>query len=173
MEGSVRCCPRWAVVMKARGGFPAKTMSRGSSPTSSVRTTCGVPVRLTMLTLSESRFVTHTSVLLRAATATGSRPTGTRYSNTGDPEVRSKDFQRAVGRVDGEQRVPIRRHGQRTHLAAFKLDERRSGGSCRDDPPAEKSATPRREDAECQKNEEPSLGRLVENSVHGKAVWIV
>ena len=39
IEGSVRCCPRWAGVMKARAGEPANTISRGSSPTSSVRAT--------------------------------------------------------------------------------------------------------------------------------------
>ena len=77
-DGSVRCWPRWAVVMKALAGEPAKTTSRGSSPTSRVRTTRGVPLRLTTLTLSDRWLTTQTSVLLRAATATGSRPTGTR-----------------------------------------------------------------------------------------------
>ena len=106
MEGSVRCWPRCAVVMKARCGLPAKTMSRGSSPTSSVRTTCGVPVRLTMLTLSESRFVTHTSVLLRAATATGSRPTGTRIFEAGNPEVRSKTSSVPLGVLTANSVLP-------------------------------------------------------------------
>ena len=50
--------PRRAVVMKARlKPLPAKTMSRGSSPTSSVRVTCervtSVGSTSTMLTLSE------------------------------------------------------------------------------------------------------------------------
>ena len=76
--------------MNALSGDPANTTSRGSSPTTSVRVTCGVPARLTTLTLSESRLVTHTSVLLRAATATGSSPTRTRPVHTGAPEVKSK-----------------------------------------------------------------------------------
>ena len=78
IDGSVRCWPRCAVVMNARLAVPANTMSRGSSPTSRVRVTCGVPVRVTTLTLSERWLTTQTSLLLRAATATGSRPTGTR-----------------------------------------------------------------------------------------------
>ena len=53
-------------------------MSRGSSPTSKVCLTRGwLPDRSTMLTLSERWFTTHTSVFVRAATATGSSPTGT------------------------------------------------------------------------------------------------
>ena len=65
--------------MKARvPPVPAKTMSRGSSPTSSVRTTRGgVAPTSTTLTLSERWFTTQTSLFDRAATATGSRPTGT------------------------------------------------------------------------------------------------
>ncbi len=84
VNGTPLFCPRCAVVMKARRKKllpslgPANTMSRGSSPTSSVRRTCGgVLATSTMLTLSESWFTTHTSPLVRAATATGSRPTGT------------------------------------------------------------------------------------------------
>ena len=72
--------PRWAVVMKARlFPGPPKTMSRGSSPTSRVRTTRPLfPswVSATTLTLSERWLTTQTSLSLRAATATGSRPTG-------------------------------------------------------------------------------------------------
>src|SRR5450631_747662 len=65
--------------MKARvPPAPPKTMSLGSSPTRSVRATCGgVVLTSTMLTLSETWLTTHTSVLLRAATATGSTPTDT------------------------------------------------------------------------------------------------
>ena len=75
----MRCWPRCAVVMKARfPPGPANTMSRGSSPTSSVRTTRGgVADTSTMLTLSERWFTTQTSPALRIATDTGSRPTGT------------------------------------------------------------------------------------------------
>src|ERR1017187_9097682 len=106
MEGSLGCCPRWAVVMNALAGEPAKTMSRGSSPTSRVRTTCGVPVRLTMLTLSESRLVTQTSVLVRTATATGSSPTGTRYRKLGNPEVRPKTSSVPLGVLTANRVLP-------------------------------------------------------------------
>jgi hypothetical protein len=78
IEASVRCWPRCAVVMNARvPPVPANTMSRGSSPTISVRTTRGgICERSTTLTLSERWLTTHTSELVRAATATGSMPTG-------------------------------------------------------------------------------------------------
>jgi hypothetical protein len=86
-----RFWPRCAEVMKARPWLlPAKTMSRGSSPTSSVLTTCervtSVGSMSTMLTLSERWFTTHASVsppaFVRLATATGSRPTGTSAART-------------------------------------------------------------------------------------------
>ena len=70
--------PLWAVVMKALE-FLVKAMSRGSSPTSSVRLTlasCGT-VTSTMLTLSDRWLTTQTSVRLRTATATGSSPVTT------------------------------------------------------------------------------------------------
>ena len=61
-----------AVVTKARAlPGPAKTTSRGSSPTSSVRTTAPVD-GFTTRTLSERWLTTQTSVALRTATATGS-----------------------------------------------------------------------------------------------------
>ena len=72
--------------MKARvPPVPPNTMSRGSSPVRSVRTTrerlASVGSISTMLTLSEREFTTHASTrparFVRAATATGSRPTGT------------------------------------------------------------------------------------------------
>ena len=74
IEASVRCWPRCAVVMNARESpVPAKTMSRGSSPTSSVRTTrAGEAVTSTMLTLSERWLTTQTIPLGAAATAAGS-----------------------------------------------------------------------------------------------------
>ena len=85
MSCSASCCPWRAVVMKARlPPLPAKTMSHGSSPTRSVRFTrervTSAGSISTMLMLSERWFTTQTSVLpaplVRAATATGSRPTG-------------------------------------------------------------------------------------------------
>src|SRR4051812_26178627 len=71
--------PGWAGVRKARFfDGPAKTMSRGSSPTHSVRVTRGADGLLTSttLTLSDRWFTTQTSSSERAATATGSSPTG-------------------------------------------------------------------------------------------------
>src|SRR3954467_11124623 len=80
-DGSVRCWPRCAVVMNAEPAVPANPLPRGSSPTSSVRVTCGVPVVLTILTLSDRWLTTHTSVLLRAATATVAVTPGTLPKN--------------------------------------------------------------------------------------------
>src|SRR5580765_1332735 len=68
--------------MKARAGEPANTISRGSSPTNSVRVTCGVSDKWTMLTLSKRWLTTHISLSFRAATATGSIPTETRACST-------------------------------------------------------------------------------------------
>ena len=91
-----RFWPRWAHVMKARlCALPANTRSRGSSPTSSVRTTrervTSVGSTSTMLTLSDRWFTTHASVrparFVRAATATGSRPTGTSAASVSPPAV--------------------------------------------------------------------------------------
>src|SRR5215210_7605631 len=65
---------------------PAKRTSVGSSPTSMVRVTLPV-VRSTMLTESESQLTTHASRLLRAATLTGSMPTGISAVRTGEPET--------------------------------------------------------------------------------------
>ncbi len=59
----------------ARCGLPAKTTSRGSSSTLSVRTTLPVESRTT-LTLSETVFTTQASSFVRARTDAGSRPTG-------------------------------------------------------------------------------------------------
>ena len=55
--------------------WPANTTSVGSSPTSIVRTVLK-RLRSTTLTESESQFTTQASLLLRAATLTGSSPTG-------------------------------------------------------------------------------------------------
>ena len=98
-EGSVRCWPRWAVVMKARlPPGPAKTMSRGSSPTSSVRVTRGGSADTsTMLTLSDRLFTTQTSFADRAATATGSMPTGTEARCVRPEAVTSKISRRSSG----------------------------------------------------------------------------
>jgi hypothetical protein len=63
---------------------PAKTTSVGSSPTSNVRVTLPV-AKSTTLTVSESQLTTHASRSLRAATLTGSSPTGISAVRTGAP----------------------------------------------------------------------------------------
>ena len=105
-DGSVRCWPRWAVVTKARAGEPAKTMSRGSSPTSRVRTTRGAPSRLTTLTLSDRWLTTQISLSVRAATATGSRPTGTRAKSCRPVGVMLKMSSVLFGVLTANRRVP-------------------------------------------------------------------
>ena len=87
---------------------PANTMSRGSSPTSSVRTTrpCGRRLSSTTLTLSERWLTTQTSLSLRAATATGSRPTGRRRGARGRG-LDAEDLEAVVGRVDGEEQLAV------------------------------------------------------------------
>src|SRR5439155_714185 len=80
LDDHARLRLRGAVVMKARlPPGPANTMSRGSSPTRSVRTTRGgLELTSTMLTLSERWLTTQTCRPSPwAAAATGSRPTGT------------------------------------------------------------------------------------------------
>ena len=110
IEGSTRCWPRCAVVMKARSrAVPAKTMSRGSSPTSSVRTVrAGDVERSTIETLSDRWFTTQTSLVVRAATATGSSPTGTdsRMHETRRGHV--EDLEVAIGRVHREEPRSVR-----------------------------------------------------------------
>jgi hypothetical protein len=82
--------PRCAVVINARSvSPPAKTISRGSSPTYSVRTTRGgLVVTSTILTLSERWLTTQTWPLLLTPTATGSRPTATDSTWFGTPLLR-------------------------------------------------------------------------------------
>src|SRR6266404_3819978 len=83
-----------ATLMKARCGLPANTTSQGSSPGPIVATTFR-DTRLTMLTVSEILFATHASVLLRARTDTGSRPTGTDAVHTGSAPPSVKISRRA------------------------------------------------------------------------------
>ena len=108
LSGTPLFCPRCAVVMKARlPPEPANTMSRGSSPTRSVRVTRGgTEPTSTMLTLSERWFTTHTSPLVRAATATGSRPTGTESACVSPPAETSKISSRSSGVSTANRRVP-------------------------------------------------------------------
>jgi hypothetical protein len=107
-------CPRCAVVTKARLrvvpvslDLRAKTMSRGSSPTSKVRFTRGGDAATsTMLMLSERWFTTHTSPLSRAATATGSSPTCTEPVRAIPPVPTVKISSRLSGVLTAKSRVP-------------------------------------------------------------------
>ncbi len=60
-----------------------------------------------MLTLSERWFTTQTSETLRIATATGSRPTATRYCNIGMPEERSKTSSDPFGVLTAKRNCPL------------------------------------------------------------------
>src|SRR5262245_22629342 len=94
--------------MKARlPPGPAKTMSRGSSQTSSVRVTRGgvVPTS-TIETESERWLTTHTSELERAATARGSRPTGTEPVWVRPASEAAKISSRLSGVLTANSRVP-------------------------------------------------------------------
>src|SRR5581483_8385062 len=118
LSGTGLFWPRCAVVMNARvkkplaSRGPANTMSRGSSPTSSVAVTRGglVPVgsSWTTLTLSERWLTTHTSVLVRAATATGSSPTGTLalWARSPVPGSTASTSRRLSGVSTAKRRVP-------------------------------------------------------------------
>src|SRR5262245_27027492 len=94
--------------MKARPPpGPANTMSRGSSPTSSVRTTLGgSDATSTTLTLSERRFTTQTSPGERTATATGSKPTGTAARCVRPVAPTSKISRRLSGVLTAHSRLP-------------------------------------------------------------------
>src|ERR1035438_1542346 len=69
-----------------------------------------------------------------------------------------KDFQRAIGCVDGEQHLPIRRSGDRPDVSAFKFDERRSrrSRSSRDGAGMEEASAEPRQDADGPESEEPA-----------------
>src|SRR5262249_24446511 len=84
---------------------PAKTISVGSSPTSIVRVTLPAP-RSTMLTESDSQFVTQASLLLRAATLTGSSPVGISLERIGVAPVKSNTDRLLVGLFTTSKRVP-------------------------------------------------------------------
>ena len=83
-------------------------MSRGSSPTRRVRVTRGAAgsVTSTTLTLSDRWFTTQTSVLLRAATAAGSRPTPTAPTWAIEPPVTSNTSRRLSGVFTAKRWVP-------------------------------------------------------------------
>src|SRR4029079_12411944 len=83
----------------------ANTTSLGSSPTRSVARTFSV-VRSTMLTSSDSVFTTQASVFERAATDTGSSPTGTSATRTGEGPVTSNTLRRLSGVFTTSTREP-------------------------------------------------------------------
>src|SRR5690606_11040274 len=66
----------------------------------------GVPLTLTMLTLSDRWLTTHTSLSLRTATATGSRPTVTRPANCRPLEVTLKISSVLLGVLTAYSLVP-------------------------------------------------------------------
>jgi hypothetical protein len=102
--------PRRAAVTNARPSpGPANTTSRGSSHVLSVAITrAGVDVVSMTLTESDRRFTTQTWPLLRAATATGSRPTGTDASWVSPRRVDREDLELVVGRIHREQAQAVR-----------------------------------------------------------------
>src|SRR3954470_21508003 len=105
-SGLDRCWPRWAVAMNARPA-PANTMSPGSSPTSSVRTTRGgACATSTMLTLSDTWLTTQTSPSLRTATATGSIPTLPEPSGTSPAGVTRRMSSEPLGVLATNTRAP-------------------------------------------------------------------
>ena len=102
---SVRCWPRCAVVMKARlpPGRRRRCRAARRRPAACARRAADRLATSTMLTLSERWLTTHTSPSERAATATGSRPTGTE-PRVDEPAGRDvEDLEPVVRRVDGEQ----------------------------------------------------------------------
>ena len=109
---------------------PAKTMSRGSSPTSSVRTTRGgVAPTSTMLTLSERWFTTHTSPF--DARRDGDRLEADRdralVRQLARSRIDGEDLELVVGRVDREQAAAVGAQRQRPNVAALE-----GGEGCQD-----------------------------------------
>src|SRR4029450_5381799 len=110
---------RCAVVMKAR--LLAKTMSRGSSPTSSVLVTRGGEAATsTMLTLSERWVTTHTSPSVRSATAHRSEPDGAGREMRGRARAHGEDLELVVRRVERVEPARVRRQRQRTNLPGLE-----------------------------------------------------
>src|SRR2546421_4709011 len=84
---------------------PANRTSVGSSPTSIVRVTLPVE-RSTTLTESDIQLTTQASRLVRAATLTGSSPTGISAVRTGEPDTNWKIDNVAFGVLTASKRVP-------------------------------------------------------------------
>src|ERR1051326_154720 len=101
---------------------PAKTMSRGSSPTRSVRTTRRLGTS-TMLTLSESWFPTQTSSLGGAAPAPRPRPPRRRAGVTQPLGSDVEDLEMTVGGVGDEEPAAIRRERERANRSGLEGHE--------------------------------------------------
>ena len=71
---------------------------------------------LTMLTLSERWLTTHTSSSVRAATATGSNPTGTEARCRKPMWAHGKDLESVVGRIHGKEQFAAGRQCQWPYL---------------------------------------------------------
>ena len=114
--------------MKARlPPVPAKTMSRGSSPTSSVRTT-RESVGSDGVDRDDAdavREVVHDPHLGVAAGGDGHRLEADHHrGDAREPrDVHVEDVEPVVGRVDGEQPRPVRRERERPHVAALEVVE--------------------------------------------------
>ena len=105
-----RFWPRRAVVMKARVKTPPRRSARRRRcraarrrPAACARRAAASAATSTMLTLSDRWLTTQTSLLVRAATATGSRPTGTEPTCVSAAAVDGEDLEPVVGRVEREQ----------------------------------------------------------------------
>ncbi len=89
-----------------------------------VRVTIGTaPEMSTMLMLSERWFTTQTSLLVRAATETGSIPTGTESAKLSPTARDVENLEGVVRRVNGEQLRSIRRQCDGTHVTTLELDK--------------------------------------------------
>ena len=141
--------------MKARTGLPAKTMSRGSSPTRRVRTTRGMgrgrrawPAWKNRARNRISRFVgtrkaddAHAvgKMIHYPEFAVAARRHGYRFEANGDSGRGRRAFPASVSKISSvpfgvftaKSVEPSGEIAKRTHLPAFELDERRSCGQSR------------------------------------------
>ena len=144
---SVRCCPRCAVVMNARLPPGRRTRCRAARRRRAgcASTRGGVDAMSTMLTRCRrggSRPRPRPS--LRAATATGSRPTGTEPVCVSRPAPTVNDSSRLSGVLTANEGGAVRGQRQRPDLARLEVDER---GSV----PARRR---RRDQQECQQTDD-------------------
>src|SRR5262249_53067052 len=88
-------------------------------------------VRSTMLMLSERWLTTQTSVLVRAATATGSKPTGTEPVCVRPPASTAKISRRFAGGLTANHRVPSGVNANGRHLLLLKQTNPAYAGAAR------------------------------------------